>query len=101
MRLRNRTALVVLLWGTVMSAPQVQACATCFGASDDPMARGMNMGIFALLGVIGMVLAGVASFFVFLWYRASRVAAVDETVFAGRREERDGKAWEWPAAIRR
>ena len=37
------------------------ACATCYGASDSPMARGMNWGIFTLLGVITFVLLSIAS----------------------------------------
>ena len=28
------------------------ACAACYGASDSPMAKGMNWGIFSLLGVV-------------------------------------------------
>ena len=36
------------------------------------MAQGMNMGIFALLFVIGSVLIGVASFAIFLARRAAR-----------------------------
>jgi hypothetical protein len=54
----------------------VQACAACFGKSDDAMARGMNMGIFALLIVIMSVLAGLVSFFVFLARRAARVGVL-------------------------
>ena len=54
----------------------VQACAACFGKSDDAMARGMNMGIFALLIVIMSVLAGLTSFFIFLARRAARVGAL-------------------------
>lgn len=53
----------------------VQACAACFGKSDDAMALGMNMGIFALLVVILSVLIGIASFFVFLARRAVRFSA--------------------------
>ena len=40
------------------------ACATCYGASDSPMAQGMNWGIMTLLLVIFSVLTGVAAFFV-------------------------------------
>ena len=50
------------------------ACAACYGVSDAPMAKGMNAGIFALLGVIGGVLAGAATFFVFLARRSSTIA---------------------------
>jgi hypothetical protein len=53
----------------------VFACAACFGKSDDALARGMNMGIFALLIVITSVLIGLASFFIFLARRSARFAA--------------------------
>ncbi len=52
-----------------------QACATCFGASDSPMAQGMNLGILSLLGVIGFVLMGVVAFFGYLAWRVSRYGA--------------------------
>jgi hypothetical protein len=48
------------------------ACAACYGASDAPMAQGMNWGIMSLLGIIGCVLMGVAGFFVYLVRRAAR-----------------------------
>ena len=51
------------------------ACAACYGASDSPMAKGMNWGILSLLAVIGVVLACVASFFVYLGVRATQPAA--------------------------
>ena len=50
------------------------ACAVCFGQSDSPMAWGVNMGVFLMLGVTGAVLAGFASFFVYLMRRAKLVA---------------------------
>lgn len=53
------------------SRPEVFACAACFGQSDSRMAQGMNMGIFALLGVITCVLGGVAAFFIHLARRGS------------------------------
>jgi heme/copper-type cytochrome/quinol oxidase subunit 2 len=51
------------------------ACAACYGASDSPMAQGMNWGIFSLLGFIALVLGGVIAFFVYLARRAAAVAA--------------------------
>ena len=59
-------------------ATVAMACAACFGKSDSPMAQGMNAGIYALLGVIGTVLCGAATFFVFLARRASAVAKTQE-----------------------
>jgi hypothetical protein len=56
-------------------AGSAQACTACFGQSDSSLARGMNMGIFALLLVITSVLCAIAGFFVFL---ARRTAHLEE-----------------------
>jgi Tfp pilus assembly protein PilN len=57
---------------------RVEACATCFGASDSPMAQGMNLGILSLLGVIVAVLFGLVCFFSYLAIRARRTAWLEE-----------------------
>ena len=51
------------------------ACSTCFGQSNDDLARGMNAGIFSLLAVVAVVLSGFATFFVYLAKRSSAVNA--------------------------
>ena len=56
------------------------ACAACAGQSDSPMAKGMNCGIMSLLAVIGVVLAGVTSFFVYLGRKAATVSSVSDAV---------------------
>jgi hypothetical protein len=66
----NLIALLVAL--APRSAP---ACAGCFGQTDSKLAAGMNMGIIALLCVIGSVLAVFASFFIFLARRSARFGA--------------------------
>ncbi len=53
------------------------ACAACYGASDSPMARGMNWGIFTLLGVVGCVLSTFATFIVFLAKKSAAAAAAE------------------------
>jgi hypothetical protein len=56
------------------------ACPVCFGQSDSPLANATNMGILAMLGVVGGVLAGFAAFIVHLNRRAKLVAGeVDPT----------------------
>ncbi len=55
---------------TMSGLPQAFACATCYGASDSPLAQGMNWGIMVLLACIGTVLLGVVVFFVYLIRRA-------------------------------
>lgn len=42
------------------------ACAACFGKSSDPLAHGMNWGIFTLLGIVVLMLSSIATFFFFL-----------------------------------
>ena len=44
-----------------MSVYGILACAACYGTSDSPLAKGMNWGIFSLLGVITFVLLSIAS----------------------------------------
>jgi hypothetical protein len=56
------------------------ACAACFGKSDSPMARGMNMGIFSLLAVVVTVLSGVAGFFIYLARRSAQAAKASAPV---------------------
>ncbi len=64
------------------ASPSALACATCFGASDSAMAKGMNFGILSLLIVVLGVLGGVASFFVYLARRSASMPpeAADSSV---------------------
>ena len=70
----KRICLSILML-LVLSPATVRACSVCFGESDSQLAQGMNMGIMVLLLVITSVLFGVASFFVFLAKRSSRLEA--------------------------
>ena len=59
------------VWATL---PQtVAACSACFGKSDSAMAKGMNMGILALLLVVTFVLSGFAAFMIYLIKRSALV----------------------------
>jgi len=72
---RRRRLLCGLAAGLALNPCGVWACAACYGQSDSPLAQGMNWGIFSLLGVVVMVLGGVAAFFVFLARRSALLAA--------------------------
>jgi hypothetical protein len=61
------------------AAPSALGCAACFGQSDSAMARSVNASIFTLMGVIGTVLVGAASFFVILAKRAAANAQEEST----------------------
>ena len=70
-----RTAATLAL----IAAPRAAlACPVCFGQSDSPLAKGVNVGVLFLLGTITAVLFGFASFMIYLARRA-RVVAGDNT----------------------
>lgn len=48
------------------------ACATCYGASDEPATIGMNWAIITLLGVTGTMLGSVATVIIRLKKRAKK-----------------------------
>lgn len=66
MRMIKKTLLLGVPAFVLGHSASALACAACYGKSDSPMAHGMNWGIMALLGVIGMVLTGISGFFVYV-----------------------------------
>jgi hypothetical protein len=59
----------------LLAAPRAAlACPVCFGQSDSPLAWAVNMGVFVMLGFVGLVLAAFAAFFVYLMRRARLTA---------------------------
>jgi hypothetical protein len=68
----------VLVTMALLAAPRVVlACPVCFGQSDSPLAKGVNMGVLFMLGTITAVLIGFAGFMIYLARRA-RVFAGDD-----------------------
>jgi len=63
----RRTILTLVL---VVVPRAALACPVCFGQSDSPLAKAMNLGILAMLVVVAGVLASFASFFIYLSRRA-------------------------------
>jgi hypothetical protein len=68
MRIFCKTALAVAM---ALSPSPLFACAACYGVSGDPLAHGMNWGIFTLLGVVVLMLSSIATFFILLARRES------------------------------
>jgi hypothetical protein len=74
---RTIVAFVALL--SVAAPRAALACPVCFGQSDEPLAKAMNMGILLMLGVVVAVLGGFASFIMSL-ARRSRLADTASSV---------------------
>ena len=54
----------------ILLMDNLSACATCFGAPDAPMTKGMNMAVLTLLGVTGSVMGMAGTMFIVLRRRA-------------------------------
>jgi hypothetical protein len=78
-----RTLFIAALMAAAFVPESAQACATCFGQSDEAMAKGMNMGILTLLICISGVLVGMAGVGFYLVRRAARFASATTTNAAG------------------
>ena len=77
----------------LLMAPRVAlACPVCFGQNDSPMASATNIGIIVMLVVVGAVLAGFASFIIYLNRRARMVAAMSAPETAGPYAPSEGTA---------
>lgn len=68
---RRLTQLIAALM--IVAVPRAAfACPVCFGQSDSPLAWAVNMGVFVMLGFVGVVLSAFAAFMVYLVRRARR-----------------------------
>ena len=76
----RRVLFAIVVAVLTLGAPRAAlACPVCFGNSDAPMAIATNTGIIFMLGIVGAVLCGFASFFIYLMRRARRVATQEGT----------------------
>ncbi|HEX4960610.1 MAG TPA: hypothetical protein VF173_07205 [Thermoanaerobaculia bacterium] len=55
------TVTIAALWLALPRA--AAACATCYGAADSPMTKGMNNGILTLIALVGVVYVGIGKMF--------------------------------------
>ena len=62
-------AFAVAATAMFFAAPEALACAVCNGAPGDPMVKGMNNGIWVLLGLVAFVQIGFVAMFWSFWRR--------------------------------
>ncbi len=64
----------ILLIAAWLALPQTaMACATCYGAADSPMTKGMNNGILTLIALVGVVYVGIGKVFLDFRRRSRRL----------------------------
>jgi len=66
--------IIPLVCLAVAASSRAFACATCYGASDSPLAQGMNWGIMVLLGFVGAVMTGIVAFFVHVGRNSAKMS---------------------------
>ena len=72
-RLRLVMLAIVALSVMLLSAEPALACATCFGAEDSSLTRGMNGAILTLLAIVGVVQVGFVALFAGFVVRSRRL----------------------------
>jgi Na+/proline symporter len=58
---------------TFLVAESASACSVCFGDPNSAMVKGAQAGVLVMLGVVGVMLAGLASLFIFWMRRAANL----------------------------
>ena len=59
------------------SARPARACSVCFGDPNSALSEGAQAGMLVLLGVVGVVLVGLASLILFWMRRAANLRALE------------------------
>ena len=79
---RGSVSLVLLVClAALLTAQPVLACSVCYGDPNSAMTQGAQAGVLVLLGVVGVVLTGLASLLIFWMRRAAhleRLVGADE-----------------------
>ena len=71
----SRTIATFAAGFLALALPRIaSACATCFGAPDAPMTKGMNNAILMLIGVVGLVYVGIGKVALDFRKRSKRLA---------------------------
>lgn len=64
----------------ILAAPAALACSVCWGAPDDPMVKGVNSGIWVLLGLVAFVQIGFVAMFYSFWRKARELRRFRESL---------------------
>ncbi len=63
--------------GVLLGAHPALACSVCAGDPNSALSQGAQAGMLVLLGVIGVILTGIASLFIFWMRRAANLRALE------------------------
>ncbi len=58
---------------TLLLSPNAYACTVCFGNPDSPLSKGLVMGVYTLIAIVGSVLLAIAYFIFHLWKKGKLI----------------------------
>ena len=70
-RLARMSLAILVCLAALLTAQPVLACSVCYGDPNSAMTHGAQAGVIVLLGVVGVVLTGLASLLLFWMRRAA------------------------------
>jgi hypothetical protein len=79
---RNSRSLFLMLLGlftTGAYAQSARACSVCFGDADSLMVKGAIMGVYVLVGIVGVVMLGMVATVVVWHYRGRRLSLTQDS----------------------
>ncbi len=79
-RLASVSLALLVCLAALLTAQPVLACSVCYGDPNSAMTQGAQAGVLVLLGVVGVVLTGLASLLIFWMRRAAQLRAQAEAV---------------------
>ena len=86
----NHVRITIASLAILLFAQTASACPVCFGAPDDPMVKGVNNGIWVLLGLVALVQVGFAAMFWSFWRRAREQKRFRDSLHVIHRYDREG-----------
>ena len=76
----NMASTLLICAAVIVSAQPAMACSVCYGDPNSPLSHGAQAGMLVLLGVIGVVLTGLASLLLFWMRRAANLEELGREV---------------------
>ncbi len=82
-RLARMSLAILACLGVLLRAQPALACSVCYGDPNSAMTQGAQAGVLVLLGVVGVVLTGLASLLLFWMRRAAKLEGVGSECSCG------------------
>lgn len=70
----KKLGILLLMAAWLALPPAASACATCYGDPEAPMTQGMNNAILFLIGIVGLVYAGIGKVFLDFRRRSKKLS---------------------------